>query len=118
MRKIIQYYPETKYERPAALCDDGTLWGINSINEWEQFPEIPQDSAESSGINKSNNDKICGNVVNASDSSLIIRFDGCIYRMCGMRIPGKGKLFLSYDGESILISDGSISDRYMIVEEI
>jgi hypothetical protein len=114
MRKIIQYYPETKYERPAALCDDGTLWGINSLDEWEQFSEIPQDSA----VNKSRKDKICGNVVNASDSSFIIRFDGCNYRMCGMGVPEIGKLFIADSGKSICISDGSIFNARMILEEI
>jgi hypothetical protein len=114
MRKIIQYYPHPDYI-PAALCDDGTVWGINSRNEWGQLhPEIPQDSA----VNKSRKDKICGNVVNASDSSFIIRFDGCNYRMCGMGVPEIGKLFIADSGKSICISDGSIFNARMILEEI
>lgn len=118
MRKIIQYYSETKYERSVALCDDGTLWFVNLLGQWEQCPEIPQDSAEPTVINKRADHVIWGNVVDASDSPLIIRIGNCSYRMRGMRVPIKGELYIADNGIAIYVSDGLITDARMIVEEI
>lgn len=45
-RKVIQISQSTGNDEwhCSALCDDGTMWDINNIDEdWVQLPDIPQE---------------------------------------------------------------------------
>lgn len=109
MRKIIQYYPETKYERTIALCDDGTLWWLNSIYEWEQFPEIPQDvPTERSKEEERRSD----------DGKPVLLYQGKRYRLCGMALVHTGNEFITEAGEDVMLATMDMGERRMIVKEI
>jgi len=50
MRKVIQLHTETQYQKMSALCDDGSMWYLETSNKkWERMPDVPQDEETKSG---------------------------------------------------------------------